>query len=934
MQSNPVSLPTGVSFTYIAICHQIKRFMMKYFTLLVCLSLITFCCFGQLDELNKKIVNWDDINTTRPREKLFIHYDKPFYTINDTIWLKGYLLTASEHVGSDSSRIAYVEVVNADGEIMKRISTPCFDGNFFSNIALPADDFKQGNYLLRGYTNWMRNFGDSLFFESRFKIVDPSAGEWAIAFKQLQFQNNRLSLAANLKNKDNQTMSNRRITIRLRSNKKDLYRARMVTDYSGNLYMDTLLTNTAGNKDLVFEIYDKNNLLMQVPVKANDKQYIDLQFLPEGGTFIAGKEQKLGFKALNMYGKGVDVKGVIKDSKGIEVRAFASVFKGMGIVSFTPRVNEVYTAFLENGASFQLPTPQPSGTVLRVADDGDSLIIKVEASADLSGNKFFILASMKGLAHARGRLKTPYELKIAKTVFSSGVVHITLFDEAGRPVNERSVFIWHDDALKLSLSPHKPEYGIKDSVQLTLKVSDKNNVFIPGHFSMAVIDSSQVKATENAENLLSYMLMSSDLKGSIEDPGYYIKNPQSAATDALMLTQGWVSYNWNYDNWAYAHETAFAVTGKVSNMFNKPFKNSSVTLFGKQGWRDAFLMDTVTNDEGIFTFANFPEFTNDSVSLVIRALNKKGKAFNVGIDLEPPTFPTYNSEKLALPADNILFDTITKQYINTQAKMIEQLKAEGNVLKEVVVTSKVRIPGSKNLNSDGGADETISEKVLDKMPKETLLDALKKTVTGFYMKAMPKTHEWAYFINSNVVRFIIDGVDLHFFFDTTTRASLNDYVFFLDTYLKYFSAEDIKGIEVMNRPKYNSAYKSSYLTPAEMINSSPVTVDFSFIEITTKTGQGPFVKKTPGLYLYKPLAPVFGKQFYSPKYASPEDKTLFPDMRSTVYWNPEVVTNDKGEATVSFYTSESKSGCTIVVQGVGFNGGMGVLNMPLNVRGN
>ncbi|MEX6689609.1 hypothetical protein QTN47_19045 [Danxiaibacter flavus] len=905
---------------------------MKHLALLLFLSLVTVFCFGQLDELNQRILNWNSINTDRPREKLFIHYDKPFYRINDTIWLKGYLLTANENLGSDSSRIAYIEIINAQDEVIKRVSTPCYGGNFYSNITLSQDDFKQGNYLLRAYTKWMRNFGDALFFESRFKIIDPSSGEWAIAFKEFQFQNNRLSLSANLKNRENQTLSNKRVNIRLRSNKKDLFQTRMTTDYSGNLFIDTLLTNVPEKKDLVFQIFDKGNLLVQAPVKSNDKQYVDLQFLPEGGTFIAGKEQKLGFKALNVYGKGTEVKGVIKNSKGQEVTSFASAFKGMGVVSFTPELNQLYTAFLENGSMFSLPSPQPSGTLLRVTDDGDSLAIKVDASPDLAGKRFFIVASMRGLIHARGSLRPPYELKIAKKVFSSGVVHITLYDETAKPVNERSVFVWHNDALKLNLSSHKPAYGIKDSVQLALKVTDVNNGYIPGHFSMAVIDTSQVSVAENMENLLSYMLLSSDLKGTIEEPYYYIKNSRSAATDALMLTQGWVSYNWDNSSWAYQHETAFAVTGKVSNIFNKPFKNSSVTLFGKEGWRDAFFLDTVTNDEGVFTFANFPEFTKDSVSLVIRALNKKGKAFNVGIDLEPPTYPLYSSEKIAFSGDNILFDTIAKQYINTRTKMVEQMKAEGNFLQEVVVTAKARIPGSKNLNENGGSDETITEKMLDKTPKETLLDVLKAKVTGFRLGTPPKSFQWCYLINSNVVRFIIDGVDLHFFYQPTA-ATFNDYLLFLDSYLKYFSAEDIKGIEIMNRPQYNSAYKASYLTPAERMNSSPVTVDFSFVEITTKTGQGPFLKKTPGMYLYKPLAPVFGKQFYSPRYSLPEEKTIFPDLRSTVYWNPEIITNEKGEANVSFYTSESKGGYVIVLQGVGFNGGMGVLSMPLNVMG-
>ncbi|MBL0358042.1 MAG: hypothetical protein IPP72_14740 [Chitinophagaceae bacterium] len=61
---------------------------------------------------------------------------------------------------------------------MKRVVTYCADGIFYSNIKLNESDFKQGTYLLRAYTNYLRNFGDSLFFESRFTIINPGNKEW------------------------------------------------------------------------------------------------------------------------------------------------------------------------------------------------------------------------------------------------------------------------------------------------------------------------------------------------------------------------------------------------------------------------------------------------------------------------------------------------------------------------------------------------------------------------------------------------------------------------------------------------------------------------------------------------------------------------------------------------------------------------------------
>lgn len=117
------------------------------------------------------------------------------------------------------------------------------------------------------------------------------------------------------------------------------------------------------------------------------------------------------------------------------------------------------------------------------------------------------------------------------------------------------------------------------------------------------------------------------------------------------------------------------------------------------------------------------------------------------------------------------------------------------------------------------------------------------------------------------------------------------------------------------------------------MNTGPVTVDYSFIEITTQTGAGPFLRKTPGMYLYKPVVPVISRQFYSPRYTSPDEKTVLPDMRATVYWNPEVITDRNGKAVLSFYTTENKSNYMVIVQGTNLAGGLGVLYQPLIVNG-
>jgi hypothetical protein len=905
-----------------------RLFLFLAFFALPCLPALS-----QSKVFEEKVFINDSLNTIVPREKLFIHYDKPYYKPGDTIWLKGYILTAPEHIPNDSSRLAYIEIINAQNEPLKRISTPCIMGLFAGNITLYQKDFPQGEYLLRAYTRYLQNFGDSLFFESRFTIIDPGAEAWKTTVRQLSFAANRLVVSASLAGESRELIANRTVSVRLRAKNKTLFRARALTDPSGNIYIDTLLKE-ADTKNLQLEIAEQGHLKLQLPVKTGENRLIDLQFLPEGGTFIAGKLQRLGFKALDASGKGIDVKGVIKDSKGAEVAGFASIHKGMGIVSFTPGAGEAYTAVLENGLSFTLPVPEASGILLQVIDQpkADSIRLRIAGSPDRYGNTVYFTATTRGITAARGKViitAKDAELSLARKQFRSGITVFTLYDRSLQPLNSRAVFIRPPDDLQLALTPHKSIYGKKDSVSLTLKLRDGKGENAAGVFSMAVLDTSQVRVLTDAENLVSYMLLSSDLKGTVEEPYYYFKNPGPDAAEALLLTQGWISYERKAGPAAFEYEKGFVISGRVSNLFNKSIDGSKVVLFGKAGKNTAFFLDTLTNEDGVFTFNRFDFYETDSISMLIKALNKNGKAFNVGIDLNAPVYPEVNASTKLYGMGDILVDTMVQQYVAKQEKVMTDLKKDGVLLQEVVVVSRLRVQGSKNLNENGGADQVINEEALNKMPKESLLNILKTQVPGFRMGTPPKSKVLLYMINANVARFVIDGIDLHFFYQSSNEQR-NEYVQFLDTYLSYFNAEDIAGIEIMNSLAYTAAYRARQLNTDEQISNT----EYSFIEITTHSGQGPFMRKTPGMYLLRPLYPALGKQFYSPRYTSPGQETVFPDLRNTIYWNPDIITNENGEATVSFYTSESKSsGYLIIVQGTDLKGNLVVLYQPMATGG-
>ena len=97
------------------------------------------------------------------QEKVYLHTDKPFYLVGDTIWLKGYLVNAQTHKESDvQSRFLYIELINRKNKVIQRKKIKEENGHFFNFISLEKD-IEEADYQIRAYTNFMRNQGEEFF---------------------------------------------------------------------------------------------------------------------------------------------------------------------------------------------------------------------------------------------------------------------------------------------------------------------------------------------------------------------------------------------------------------------------------------------------------------------------------------------------------------------------------------------------------------------------------------------------------------------------------------------------------------------------------------------------------------------------------------------------------------------------------------------------
>jgi hypothetical protein len=877
-------------------------------------------------------------------EKVYLQTDKPAYNIGDTLWFKAYLLDAAYLTATTKSGILYVEIVGDSSRVVKRMMLPVYNGLTFGNIKLEADNMSQGAYTLIAYTNWMRNFSDSCFFRKSFYVSKTEGSDWLINYRtQATKTNDRKNVKLNLHltELNQQPVRLREMQLRLNSGKKNLLKNNVETDLDGNLNVNFDLPGKVNTQQLNLSLTDlrkgQGNRRIPMPLPLNRPENIDLQFMPEGGYLVAGMPARIAFKAVNEDGFGTALNGDICDGSGQLISTFTTSYQGIGSFKFIPNANQNYQAKirLPDGQfkTYNLPKVLSSGVVLQVTNayQTDSCYITIRTTPDLVNNNklYYLLGQSQGIMcyGASVVLDQPFlRVRVAKSIFPTGIVRFMLTASNNTVLNERLIYIDHSDQLNIKVIPNQPSYGQRDSVGVNVEVTDKNGNPVKGNFALSVTDDSQVKSdTLKQINLSNYVLLSSNLKGHIDYPGHYA-NPGSNLqkwlhTDELLLAQGWTGYDWTNAfkpelKWTYVPEQEYTINGRVTNAFNKPVANSGVTLMSKKPF---LIADTVTNALGRFTFKGI--YPADTAAFFIQARNKRGKSFNVGIEMDEFKPPVLNYQQLVMMPWYANVDTLQLKSVNRRVdlKVQQERILQGNVLKAVEVKAKKIIKGSKNLNGPGEADVTIDEEELIKAGRTNLGDLLAKRVKGF---GVFSKKEFRYYgINFLVTHLIIDGIEIDFFADGTLSREL-----FYKQYLDYYDAEEIKGIEVMTSGKYQLNYSSRFINDP----MSPF-FDHTFIEVTTRGSQGPFMKKAVGTYVYRPMPYAIPKAFYTPKY-KPGTVVDMTDIRSTIYWAPDVATDQNGKATVSFYTADNPGFYTITIEGCDMQGSVGTKTTTIKVK--
>jgi hypothetical protein len=886
-----------------------KRFIAG---LLLAIGVIGIYSFHTDDDIITRVQRQlDKWTSSHPVEKVHLHLDKPYYTAGDDIWFKAYVITGPLHRLQPDSGILNVELIDARDSITQSLKLQLHNGLAYGDFALP-DTLHEGNYRIRAYTQYMLNAGSDYIFDRAISIGNVITNK---VFTKTTFnttkQNGRNTVSADINYTDANGVvyAGNTVSYSVMLNSTVIAKGKGVTDANGNLHINLPADNAALLKQgrIVTGLAGTGNgtVYKSIPVRTM-AGHADVQFLPEGGNLVNGLPARVAFKAISTDGLGVDIKGSISNNKGEEIAQINTQHLGMGVFTFTPQSGDTYKANIiypdGTKGSVTLPKAVDNGYVLKVVELGKNDLRIAIATAKGTTGQFVVVGQSAGKVYYSARSTSgggAFSTTISKSKFPSGIAQFTLFSESGEPLNERLVFIQNPaDKLNLAITADNQSYRPRQKVSLNIDAKDSESKPAIGSFSVSITDESKVPVDENTENnIFSSLLLTSDLKGYVEQPAYYFKNDDEKARadlDILMLTQGYHRFEWKsvlndtpLPN-LYPVQKTFTISGRITTPSGAPVANGKVELIN---FDDGLLkLDTLTDQNGRFAFMDI--IYADSLKFLIQARNAKNKR-DVVIKMDtvpPPSASNYkNWADLMVCAGG----SVTAYAQNSKQLYFEQMKAGlGNhviSLKEVLIREKrIALKHSANLNGPGNADQVLLSKDLVNYGCVRLADCLQGRLLGvLFNNGVPVTTR-----GGGRMLIVIDGI----YSDASFMNSLN--------------INDVQSIEVLRNIGTAGIYGGR--------GGNGVLV------ITTKRGDEPTYYPQQfgrGIKPYQPKGIYKSRTFYSPKY---DAKTIqkIADLRTTVFWKPDVLTPG-GKATVEYFNAGNAGAYRVVIEGVDSEGNIG-----------
>lgn len=629
-------------------------------------------------------------------------------------------------------------------------------------------------------------------------------------------------------------------------------------------------------------------------------------FFPPGGLLIAGLNNTVAFRSLNKFMQPVGSKGTVIDAKGNQLTDFEADATGTGLVSFIPQLGESYSAEVKypdnTSAKYVLATVKGSGAVVDVFENEKGKVFSVSATPDFEKEKLKLLAVVQNTIVANADVmlnKGNAEGFIDTRKMDPGLMQLLLFDKQGKLLSYANTFINAGSMLVKGV--------IKtDTVNFTEKSLNVFHIVFPdsiaGNFSVAVTDISNGMPGKSADKINESLLLQAGSK-------YYLP-PVAADAGVEQVENSAMTNDWPvhypYKPAQYKDESYIRLKGKVFKELRRDQKITdelTIILQTKDSSTAFFSVPLAADDS--FELRNLVYQDTARFFYQLNAKKNADKYLKIELDTGVKQHPVPGTQGLDAwfsSCKEFLADPVIQAKAANTRKEYLAAKAQGNTLEEVVVKAKV-LSKEKQLDKkytsglfSGGAGTKMIDVGTEAQSSgaQNILQYLQGKIAGATIYYNVRSGHW-----------VMESPRSYSTADVLAGGNgLVDGLFFVD--------EIQMDVDFVERIPVSQVAYVKFFPPGSIMY--PGVGISCVLSIYTKKGDDLLSVMPSFLNSFSYPGYTSEKFFPQPDY-SQELKNV-TDVRSTLYWNPELILDGSSKETrITFYNSDNAKKFRVILEG-------------------
>lgn len=620
-----------------------------------------------------------------------------------------------------------------------------------------------------------------------------------------------------------------------------------------------------------------------------------LKMFPEGGDLVNNMPGQVGFVATNKFDETIDLRGRLLNHIGRQVAPIKSAFNGFGSMFMLPQKDIKYRTMImtDEFHSDEFPPIKEEGyTTMINTLKQNTIDITVRGTPNYEGKKIYLLTISNGVLFDRriGMLtRGLYKTEIPKSNMPSGMTQILLVDEMGNIVNKRLIFLNQPEAATVKYYLPKKEFKPNERVDMVIEVNDENGRNIGfSNISVSVVDKDKISRNENDRNIKSYLTFEHALDYDLNEAGslfndfdretlknidYVMLNQQTTLPEIKTFKKD----EQEEKQVNFSRHRHIAISGVArSSTDGQPLVNGYLSFISRPDSRIGSWY-VKTNSSGAFNLKGVN--SADSTKVAVMALDQNGNEVSVDVQINAPGILGHIE---AQKSEMIALDNELKRYLNALKDIDLAVGKNDKIERSEYDRSKVDVfpfgRPSQSIQIDEKYAEftNLGQLLSSRLPGTVMVDN-EMRIRG--KSARPV--------------FMLDGVLLSL-----------DQIAWNSPAEKYASIplNNISQIDVIKEPEEVLVFDQY--------------CENGIIAIYSKEGMN-ILQNYESELLTEVFLPGYQSidEFYSPGYSNSEN-VIGNDRRTTIYWNPNITTNRKGRAKISFYNSDDARNFQICVEGI------------------